>query len=107
MTKDEAWEAFKFTIYSDQPFTAIEEAADAYAQAAVDKFKADTLGMLEKSLPADGGVEIWWWLSDDDWDGLRLLKYPGHKIKYERDNGDRTTVSRVEAEALLKEAQNG
>ena len=48
MTKDEAWEAFKFTIYSDQPFTAIEEAADAYAQAAVDAFKADTLGMLRR-----------------------------------------------------------
>jgi len=58
MTKDEAWEAFKFTIYSDQPFTAIEEAADAYAQAHTKAALADTLGLLEAQVGPDAGDSV-------------------------------------------------
>ena len=94
--KDEAWEAYKFTIYSDQPFTAIEEAADAYAQAAVDKFKADTLGMLE-ALAKMGDDIIWRGLQ------VRCIPETGYFLYFRPVDNlvNLILLSRTEAEALL------
>jgi len=78
--------------------------ADAYAQAAVDAFKADTLGMLEEMAklgddPVFKGLQVNYCPNADTF--TYFNHRPRSSIAFQRDRD----ISRVEAEALLGKGQ--
>jgi len=106
MTKDEAEELLtKITEVSryDRRWPDIlcwiRQYGEARAQAAVDAFKADTLGMLEALAKMVGEVHTKeWWISYDK----HTDQFTYRRYLYFSFSGDSITATRAEAEALLK-----